>query len=119
MIAQFILKDFFPFTKLFPLYGSRINVLGTFPVPSIYLKRFPCQENSGSEVINLMKRTYNWEFWRISGVEHLPTIFTGMGGIHQMPRLNSSCVITSNQMKVPLKPRVRIPERANTQHMAT
>lgn len=62
---------------------------------------------------------YNLKFWLISGVEHLPTIFTGIGGIHQMPWLCSSCVITSNQVKMSLKPRLCIPESAYTQHMAT
>lgn len=28
---------------------------------------------------------YNLKFWLISGAEHAPAIFTGMGGIHQMP----------------------------------
>lgn len=62
---------------------------------------------------------YNSKFWLISGVEHLPTIFTRIGGIHQMPWLCSSCVITSNQVKMSLKPRLCIPESAYTQHMAT
>lgn len=61
----------------------------------------------------------NLKFWLISGVEHLPTIFTGIGGIHQMPWLCSSCIITSNQVKMSLKPSLCIPESAHTQHMAT
>lgn len=67
---------------------------------------------------NFNDETYNLKFWLISGVENPPTIFTGMGGIHQMPWLSSSCVITSNQVRMPLKPRRCIPESAYTQHMA-
>lgn len=61
----------------------------------------------------------NLKFWLISGAEHPPTIFTGMEGIYQMSWLSSSCVITSNQMKMSLKPRICIPESAYAQHMAT
>lgn len=47
-----------------------------------------------------------------------------MGGLHQMPRLGSSCVITSNQMKMPLKLRMCRnweckPKSAYMQHMVT
>lgn len=38
-VARFILKHLFPFTIWFSLYGSRLNMLGTFPGWRIYFKK--------------------------------------------------------------------------------
>lgn len=66
-----------------------------------------------------MAEMSNLKFWLLSGVEHPPAIFTGTGGMHQIPRLSSSCIIASTQVKMPLKPRICIPASAYPQHMAT
>lgn len=110
MMAKLILKALFPFTKWFSLYGSRINGLGIFPASSIYLKRFSTSRKSRFWSDKFNEEMCDLKFCLISGVEHPPTIFTGMGEIHQTPWLNSICVITSSQIKMSWKlGRVQIP----------
>lgn len=110
MMAKFILKALFPFTKWFSLYGSRINGLGIFPASSIYLKRLSTSRKSRFWSDKFNEEMCDLKFCLISGVEHPPTIFTGMGEIHQTPWLNSICVITSSQIKMSWKlGRVQIP----------
>lgn len=91
MVAQFILKDLFPFTKRFPLYGSRINVLGIFPALSIYLKKLSMSGKFRSCSDKFNDEMYNLKIWLISGVEHPPTIFYQNGR-------DSSSAITQFQL---------------------
>lgn len=115
MMAKLILKALFPFTKWFSLYGSRINGLGIFPASSIYLKRFSTSRKSRFWSDKFNEEMCDLKFCLISGVEHPPTIFTGMGEIHQTPWLNSICVITSSQIKMSWK----LGGCRYLQHMAT
>lgn len=64
---------------MIPFVWFKINVLGIFPAPSIYFKKLSMSRKLRFRSDKFNEEMYNLKFWLISGAEHPPTIFTGMG----------------------------------------